>query len=222
MNSAVIQLLVLAGVAIFLILRLKSVLGTREGFEKPPLSVNNKSNGRDRDRPEFDVIEGGPDHDIIDHVPEGSDSARALGEMKKIDHSFSVTEFLQGARSAYEMILMAFEKGELSEVEGLLADDVRASFAEVIAEREAQGLTVDATFMGVREVSLSEATYDDASGEAELTVRFVGELTWEVRNATGEVVEGDRNETRRQRDVWTFARLMGTDDPNWALVATGE
>lgn len=222
MNSAVIQLLVLAGVAIFLILRLKSVLGTREGFEKPPLSVNNKPNARDRDRPEFDVIEGGPDHDIVDNVPEGSDAASALAEMKKIDRDFNVTEFLQGARSAYEMILMAFEKGDLSDVEGLLAEDVRESFAGVIAERERQGLTVEATFMGVRDVTLQEATFNQSTEEAELTVRFTGELTWEVRDANGTVVDGDRNETRRQRDVWTFARVMGTDDPNWSLVATGE
>ena len=95
MNSSVIQLLVLAGIAIFLILRLRSVLGTREGFEKPAQRTPASQGRRDR----FEVIEGGPDRDITDHVPEGSDAARALAAMKQVDPSFSVSEFLGGARA---------------------------------------------------------------------------------------------------------------------------
>ena len=64
--------------------------------------------------------------------------------------------------------------------------------------------------------------FDRNTQEAELTIKFVGELTSVVRNAEGEIVEGNPNEIKRQRDVWTFARVMGTDDPNWKLVATGE
>jgi predicted lipid-binding transport protein (Tim44 family) len=222
MSSAVIQLLVLAGVAIFLILRLKSVLGTREGFEKPPVNVPGRDEHAQRNKPDFEVIEGGPDHDIVDHVESGSDAASALAEMKRVDGDFTVGGFLEGARGAYEMILVAFEKGDLSEVEGFLAEDVRESFADVIAERERQGLTVEASFVGVRELKLVDCTFDKASAEAEVTVKFVGEMTSVVKNAEGEVIEGDPNEIKRQRDVWTFARVMGTDDPNWFLVATGE
>lgn len=222
MSSAVIQLLVLAGVAIFLILRLKSVLGTREGFEKPPVNLPGRDETSQRNKPDFEVIEGGPDHDIVDHVDSDSDAASALAEMKRIDPDFTVSGFLEGARGAYEMILMAFEKGDLSEVEGFLADDVHESFAEVVAERERQGLTIDANFVGVREVKLVDTTFDKETAEAEVTVKFVGELTSVVKNADGEVIEGDPNEIKRQRDVWTFSRVMGTDDPNWFLVATGE
>ncbi|MCA8881057.1 MAG: Tim44 domain-containing protein [Rhodobacteraceae bacterium] len=222
MNSALIQLLVLAGVAIFLILRLRNVLGTREGFEKPPLSMPGKSGARDQARKDFEVIEGGPDHDITDHVEAGSDAAEALTAMKRVDPAFNVKGFLEGARGAYEMILMAFEKGAIADIAPYLADDVRESFAEVIAERERQGLRIDANFVGVREVKLVDAKFDRATSEADVTVRFVGELTSVVRNADGEVVEGDPNEIKRQRDVWTFARVMGTDDPNWQLVATGQ
>ncbi len=76
MNSPIIQLLVLAEMAIFLILRLKSVLGSREGFEKP--SAPERRFRMNRPRHDFEVIEGGPDHDIIDHVAEGSPAADAL------------------------------------------------------------------------------------------------------------------------------------------------
>ena len=223
MNAAVIQLLVLAGVAIFLILRLRSVLGTREGFEKPrvqPPAQTETSRNVQRD---FEVIDGGADdRDITDYVEEGSTAALALASMKSVEPSFSVSEFLGGARGAYEMILMAFENGDLSEIEPFLASDVYESFAEVIAMREEQGLSVDASFVGIRELTLQDAEFDLATNTAELSVRFVGELTSVVRNGDGEIVEGNPNEIKRQRDTWTFGRVMGADDPNWQLVATGE
>lgn len=219
MNSPLLQLLVLAGIAIFLILRLRSVLGTRDGFEKPPSKVSDRSR---RSRPDLEVIEGGPDHDVVDHVPEGSDSAKALSRMKAVDQSFRVGEFLQGARGAYEMIVMAFEKGDLASVRPYLSDEIYAAFASVVEERRAKGLKVDATFVGLAEIGLKEAEFDTTTQEAEITVRFLGELTYVVRDAAGDIVEGDPNAIKRQRDVWTFARTMGSDDPNWILVATGE
>lgn len=222
MSSAVIQLLVLAAIAVFLILRLKSVLGTREGFEKPQVKAPEASVTQMRKRPDLSVIEGGPDRDIVDHVAEGSDAAKALAAMKLVEPSFAVGDFLQGGRSAYEMILMAFENGDIADIKPFLSDEVYESFAEVIAEREANGLTVEANFVGVREVTLTDATFDRDTQEGEVTIRFVGELTSAVRNAEGEIIEGNPNEIKRQRDVWTFARTMGVDNPNWKLVATGE
>ncbi|MBV2359403.1 Tim44/TimA family putative adaptor protein [Thalassococcus sp. CAU 1522] len=219
MNSPIIQLLVLAGIAVFLILRLRSVLGTREGFEKPPLSNQTRDSGARRD---FEVIEGGPDRDITDHVDEKSPSADALARMKRTDPTFSVSEFLSGARGAYEMILMGFERGDIEELKPFLAEDVYDTFAEVVAAREEQGLTIEADFVGVRELTLTNARFEDETGLAEITVRYVGELTSVVKNAEGDIVEGSATSVKRQKDVWTFARNMGSDDPNWQLVATDE
>lgn len=218
MNSPIFQLLVLAGIAVFLILRLRSVLGTREGFEKPPLPPQERSKRASRD---FEVIEGGPDRDITDHVPEGSDSAEALAAMKRVDRDFSVTEFLTGARGAYEMILTAFERGELADIKPFLSEDVYNAFAGVVEQREANGLSIDFTFVGISEVRLAEAEMNQINNEAELTVRFTGEMTSVVYDRGGDVVEGSQTEIKRQRDIWTFARKMGTNDPNWTLVATG-
>ncbi|MDD9921168.1 MAG: Tim44/TimA family putative adaptor protein [Boseongicola sp.] len=220
MSSSLIQLLVLAGIAVFLILRLRSVLGTRDGFEKPPVSGPTSSSRSGR--PEFDVIEGGPDRDITDHVEDGSSSAKALGAMKMAEPGFGVSEFLEGARGAYEMILMAFEKGDLSDVRGFLSDEVAETFQSVIDHRESEGLTVEANFVGVREVALKEAEFNRETNEGEVTVKFVGEITSVVRNRDGDIVEGNPNEIKRQRDVWSFGRKFGSDDPNWQLVATGE
>ena len=219
MNGSLIQLLVLAGIAIFLILKLRSVLGTRDGFEKPPIPLDEV---RPRLRRDFEVIEGGPDRDITDHVAEGSASARALAEMKKAEPGFAVGPFLEGARGAYEMILMAFEKGELDRIRPFLSDDVEASFAEAIAQREQGGLTVEASFLGIKELALHDASFTPESRFGEIAVRFVADQTYVVRNKAGEIVEGSAREVKKTRDIWTFARQMGSDDPNWQLVATGD
>lgn len=219
MNSSLIQLLVLAGIAVFLILKLKSVLGTREGFEKPPIP---QEDAKPRGRKGFEVIEGGPDRDITDHAPEGSDSAKALAAMKSAEPSFAVGEFLGGARGAYEMIFMAFEAGEMAQIKPFLGADVYESFSEAVEAREAQGLTIEAKFIGIRELALQDATFDAATREGEISVRFVAELNSVVRNKMGEIVEGSATEIKRQRDVWTFSRQMGAQDPNWLLVATGD
>ncbi|MDF1854944.1 Tim44/TimA family putative adaptor protein [Pseudooceanicola sp.] len=219
MNSPILQLLVLAGIAVFLILRLRSVLGTREGFEKPPLPQPGAEPVRKRS---FDVIEGGADRDIIDHVPEGSPAAKALEAMKRAEPSFNVSGFLTGARGAYEMILMNFERGELAAIKPFLATEVYDSFSEVVSMREQQGLQIEADFVGLKELTLVDATYDAVTHEAELSVRFIGQLTSVVRDRGGDIVEGKPGEAKTQRDTWTFARQMGSDDPNWLLVATGE
>lgn len=216
MESPVIQLLVLAGIAVFLILRLKSVLGTREGFEKP----HAPNSAPTMKRPELEVIDGGPDPDITDYVAEGSRQAQALAAMKRVEPSFNVSEFVQGARGAYEMILMGFENGELDTIQPFLAEDVYESFVDAVAQREDQGLSIDADFIGVRETTVANASFDEMTSMAEITMRFVGEMTSVVRDKDGEIVEGDPKAVKRQKDTWVFGRHMGADDPNWQLVAT--
>ncbi len=217
MNSPMIQLLVLAGIAVFLILRLKNVLGTREGFEKPPVADQTSQR---RSGPALEVIEGGPDLDIADHVPEDSDAGKALARMKRIEPSFGVSDFLSGARGAYEMIVMGYEKGELAQIQPFLSEEIYESFVDGVAAREDQGLTIEANFFGVRETELVDARLDDATNEAELKIRFVAELTSAVRDAGGDIIEGSTKEIKRQKDTWVFARIMGSDDPNWMLVST--
>ena len=219
MTPSVIQLLVLAGIAVFLFLRLRDVLGTRDGYEPTQDSKGSVANGPARD---FEVIEGGPDQDIADHVDPDSRAGKALSEMKRVEPDFHVGDFLGGARQAYEMILIAFENGDLETLGTFLSRDVFDSFAEVIDDRQAQGLSVSAQFEGIRELTLRDAMFDPANNEAEITIKFLGELTSVVKNEDGEVVEGDPLKAKQQKDIWTFARIMGSQDPNWELVATGE
>ena len=217
------QLIILAAIAVFLILRLRSVLGTRTGFEGPPDRVTQTppTNGAE-ERP-IEVIEGGgTDQDIADHVDVESDSGKALAAMKRIEPDSFVSDFVSGSRQAYERILMAYESGDLETLREVLAPDVYAGFEAAVEQRDEKGLTVDARFIGVREMKLKEARFDDLDNVADITVRFVGELTSVVRDVEGDVVEGDPSEIKRQADVWTFSRVMGSENPNWLLVATGQ
>ena len=220
MSGQMLQILVLAGIALFLVLRLRNVLGTRDGYE-PPKQETPIANGKAAAARDFEVIDGGGiDRDITDHVEPDSETGRALLAMKADEPGFSVAEFVHGAKGAYEMILMAFERGDLDTLEQFLAPEVYSSFSQAVQDRADKGLAIEATFVGVRETKLMEARYDADTHEGEITMRFIGELTSVVRDAAGDIVEGDVNEIKRQRDIWTFARLMGTDNPNWLLVAT--
>lgn len=219
MNNPLIQIIVLAAIAVFLILRLKNVLGTRDGFEPPQTDQPSEPQRR------FEVIEGTaaeaePD-EIFDHAEQGSPAATALLAMKQAEPAFNLSQFIGGAKAAYEMILMSFEKGDLTEVRPFLSDEVAAAFQSVIDDRKARGRSVEAQFLGVRETALAGAEFTSGSAEAEISVRFMGELIVATRDASGEVIEGDAKAPRKQRDVWTFARHMGQADPNWRLVATG-
>ena len=101
-----------------------------------------------------------------------------------------------------------------------MAEDIYESFVDGVAAREDQGLTIEAEFIGVREIKLQDATFDDATQEAEVVVRFIAELTSTVRDQDGNIVEGSPTEVKKQRDTWAFSRIMGSDDPNWLLVST--
>ena len=217
MNPALIELIILAGIAVFLFLRLRSVLGTREGFEKPRMQPKNDAPKRD-----FKVIDGGEDKDITDNVDKNSKSAEALKLIKSEDENFTVNEFLSGARSAYEWILMSFEKNEIDEIRELLSEDVAEAFDAVVDQRVSQGLTIEAEFIGIREMKLVEATYSSNTKTAEISVSFVGEMTSVVKNSSGEIVEGDSKQIKRQKDTWTFSKDIKSSNPNWLLVATGE
>lgn len=219
MNTPVFQLLVLAGIAIFLILRLRSVLGTREGFEKPKMKAPTPTR---RSAPDLEVIDGGPDPDVTDYVDADSPTGVALTAMKTADRSFNVREFVRGARGAYEMILTGFEKGDLADIKPFLSEDVYEAFSGVVEAREQEGLSVDFTFVGISETTISAAEFDTATNEAEISVRFISESTSAVYDNGGDLKEGSPTEIKKQRDVWTFGRTMGTGDPNWFLVATGD
>ena len=218
MSDPMFQLVILGVIALFVIFRLRSVLGTRSGFE--PTNVPKPTFQKEKAPVEESANK--IDRDIADYVPVDSSSGKALSQMKKAEPNFLVTEFIQGAGQAYEMILIAFEEGDRDGLRPFLADDVYDSFDAVITEREKAQLNIDATFIGLREIKLTSAEYDWRAKEGEITLSLVAELTTVVKNINDEIIEGNKNTIKKQKDTWTFSRVMGNDNPNWTLIATGE
>jgi predicted lipid-binding transport protein (Tim44 family) len=127
----------------------------------------------------------------------------------------------RGQKNAYEIILMAYENGDLPTLQSHLANDVYEEFEATVTDRVNKGYKVDANFIGLREIRIRDVIFEDESTNAEITVFFKCELTSVVRDSKEIIVEGSSSKVKSHTDVWTFGRKIGTDDPSWKLIATG-
>ncbi len=221
-----IDIIFFALIAAFLILRLRSVLGRRDGHEgghRDPFAHR-----QDRTRVEDKVVRL-PDR--TEEVPEGYVTASAeparppetpleagFTQIKVADPRFDPQEFTSGARIAFEMILSAFAAGDAATLKTLLNDEVYRNFAQSIREREEAGETMENTLVGVSTTEPVEAYMEGSV--AHVTMKFVSEQINVVRDADGEVADGDPNAVAEVTDFWTFSRDTRARDPNWILVAT--
>ncbi|MEE2773614.1 MAG: Tim44/TimA family putative adaptor protein [Pseudomonadota bacterium] len=215
-----LQILILAAVAAFLFWRLSIVLGSRTGFEKATntevakKSANSAPLGQKLDSD----LDG--DEDISDYLEIDSPSGEALVKMKKVEHDFSVRNFVTGAKQAYEMILMAYERGDLDTLEQYLSPDVYKDFEKVVMDRANKGYNVEANFIGIREIRIKTVDFDENDHLAEIVMFFKCELSSVVKNKDEKVIEGSLSKIKTHSDLWTFGRKMGTPDPSWRLIAT--
>jgi predicted lipid-binding transport protein (Tim44 family) len=228
MNGTVLELLILAGFAAFILYRLYAVLGRRTGNEQPPVDLNRRERvdarrptapvgkednvvplprGRDAPRPGSEI-----------KIPAGTPLAAGVDALRQVDPSFEPDGFVRGAKVAHEMIARAFAQGDRSTLKPLLSEDVYASFDAAITSREKGGHQLDVSFIGLKQANLEEVSLRGRI--AEVTVRFVSELISVTRDAAGAVIEGAAGVVREVTDVWTFARDTRSSDPNWKLVST--
>ncbi len=230
-----IEIIILAAIAGFLFLRLRDVLGRRTGHENPsdyfgPAGpAGSTPNGDDSNA---DTVIPFPGAEQMDPAMRHADIAAVvdlegpIGETliaaKNHEPEFDAEHFVEGSRAAYEMILMGFEAGDKTALRPLLSDEVFDSFTGVIDERAANNLSVDARFVGMRSSKIEGARLDEAAKTLQMDVRFDAEMIVAVRNAEGEVVDGDPAFVRRMNDLWTFERKLGDANPGWLLTETGE
>jgi predicted lipid-binding transport protein (Tim44 family) len=146
------------------------------------------------------------------------DVASALLEIERRDRSFSVDNFLTGARAAYEAITAAFASGDRAMLKSCLSHEVYEDFVAAIAERESRGERMETSLVRVGEPEVVDVRLDE--DEAEVSVRFVSELFSVTRNATGTVVRGNPRKCAAAVDIWTFAKCPASRDPVWKLVAS--
>ena len=217
-----VQILILAAIAAFLFWRLSIVLGIRSGFEKTAdIKVHDVSK-KNQSQSKVEMTVDLDEDDIADYVELSSDAGQSLKKIKEVESSFSVSQFVSGAKKAYEIILMAYEKGDLDVLETHLEDDVYKDFESVVTDRANKGYIVEASFIGVREIRIKNVHLDMEKKFAEITVFFKCELTSTVRDKENNIIEGSSSEIRKHSDLWTFGRRLGSEDPSWKLIATGD
>ena len=211
-----VGIVLLALVAGFLALRLYAVLGKRTGHEQPIAPVE--------DRPVVTVSppvedvragNGGQPSTVFE-----ASAATGVRAIVAADPQFDVGRFVEGAKAAYRMILEAFWRGDEDALAGLTSDDVRAAFAQAIAERRDAGHVLDNRLVNIERASISEAVL---SGRlARVTVRFDADIAAITRDADGNLIAGSMTDAVATHDAWTFERTVRSDDPNWVLVDTDE
>ncbi len=212
--------IVFAGVAIFLVWRLWSVLGTRTGAERPPMQAPRSA------RLGGDIIDVTPAPPPSALSPErwkgvaepGGKLAAGLDAVAGGDPTFDPQHFLAGARAAYEMIINAFAAGNVEALRGLLAPEPLANFTNAIAARNAAGRTMVVTLVSLDKAEIVEAGVRDAL--ASISVKFASKMNSATTDRSGAVVEGSATQVADHVDVWTFARPLASRDPNWRLAAT--
>jgi predicted lipid-binding transport protein (Tim44 family) len=230
-----IYTIIFLALAVFIFLRLRSVLGQRTGSERPPY-----------DRAAPNVLQRTQDNNnvvpmpgtVIDQTPlaptadaapqadrwkgiaeQGTPLAAGLDAIVAQDSSFDPRHFISGARSAYEMIVLAFANGDRRALKDLLSSEVYESFEAVIKDREKHEQKTETRFVSIDKAELVSAEARDRA--AQLTVRFVSQMISVTRDKAGTIVDGNPDKVADITDVWTFARDTSSRDPNWKLVGTG-
>lgn len=229
-----IYTIIFLALAVFIFLRLRSVLGQRTGRERPPYDpfsgrdpVRNPAKDKvvalptrnaDAGAPSPAAGEFNPANRWKDIVEPGSAAAAGLDGIAAADPSFDPKHFLTGARAAYEMVVTAFAEGDRRNLKMLLSKEVYDGFEAAIREREAKGETVETRFVAIDKAEITGAELRGKS--AQVTVRFVSQLISATRNRDGEVIDGSPDRVIDVTDIWTFAHETSSRDPNWKLVAT--
>ena len=213
-------IVILALVALFVGLRLYSVLGERTGHEQhQPIPKAAESEPRVEPRVSQPAVPpvGPADAADMAFVPTAGPGVRAI---LAADPAFDVARFLEGAKAAYRLILEAFWKGEVDTIRPHVDDHVAETFTGAIEQRKTEGLTLDNRLVAIDQAVISEASAE--RGIAILTVRFEADIAAVTRNAEGQVVAGSLSDAVQTRDLWTFRRDISSRDPNWVLIETDE
>ena len=227
-----IYTIIFLALAVFIFLRLRSVLGQRTGRERPPYdpysardAVRGATNdnvvtlpGRAAEAAQKPIETPEPAERWKGIAEPGSAIAAGLDAIVGDDPSFDAQHFVTGARAAYEMIVMAYAEGDRRTLKNLLSKEVYDGFEAAIRERESRGETVETRFVAIDKSDITAAEL--RARTAHVTLRFVSQLVSVTRDKAGNVIDGNPDKVTEVTDVWTFARDISSRDPNWKLVAT--
>jgi predicted lipid-binding transport protein (Tim44 family) len=216
------DIVILALIAGFILLRLRSVLGQKNdtdlGYrrdmsdvkEEPVVLVAKKIvEAKQQAKEEVDTYLLTLKNERI---------AKTLTEIKTKDPQFSATQFLNGARMAYEMVFDSFGKGDKKTLEMLLSKDIYEHFASEIDLREKDETKTETTLVSIKPKDITDAQL--IGSIAQLTVKFDSEQTTLVKDTSGKVIEGNPSHTHLMDDEWVFERDVSSKNPNWKIIET--
>ena len=226
-SLVIVEIVILAMIAAFLGLRLYSVLGRRAEHEEEMLGrmphtpeaqapaprsqqQGDANTAEDRQVPGLERALAG--------IPLGAQ--RAVREIAGADRRFTPVGFIEGAKSAYAMILEAFWSGDRETLNELCDDDVYASFVAAIDAREAAGESVENRLIRIEEAEIVGADFD--APMARITVRFAADIAALTKDRDGNMIAGSLDDEIQSRDVWTFSRKVNATRPDWLLDETDE
>ena len=212
-----VDIILLAMVAGFLILRLRSTLGRRTGHEQNPDGFSRSDNVVNLPSQEPADKNLPPARDI-DPAYQGTPFEEGLTQITLSDPNFSVDTFLNGAGKAFEMIVLAYAHHDTDTLKPLLADDVYSNFASAIQDREDRNESMETELFVIKPAKLEEIEVKDRT--AMIAVRFESDQINVIKDSDGEIVDGDPEEIESVIDIWTFQHNFTSHDPNWQLVAT--
>ena len=214
-------IVILALVAVFIGLRLYSVLGERTGHEQPIVKpADAEADARLEPRTAAAPVTGAAtasENNDLAYLPTAGPGVRAL---LAADPSFDVARFLDGAQAAYRLILESFWKGDLETMRPHVDGHIFDAFAGAVEQRATDGLVLDNRLVAIEQAVIAGAELERKV--AMVTVRFEADIAAVTRNAEGDVVAGSTSDAVQTRDRWTFRRDIGANDPNWQLVETDE
>jgi len=239
-NSFDMTTIVFALLAAFVVWKLRSVLGTRNDAEKPPVNpFTSSAPGRFWGGRRGDTGSGDSDHRVIPlpgaaeppvaiaaakddrwkpYAESGSKAWAGLDAIAAADPAFAIKPFAEGAKSAYELIVTAFAEGNREVLRNLLSPGVFESFAAALGEREKRGEKVTTAFVSIDKVVIDDAGVNGRT--AEIKIHFTAQMITATRDQGGTVIDGSPDKVVQIDDIWTFARDTGSRDPNWKLAAT--
>lgn len=212
-----VGIVLLAMIALFVGLRLYAVLGQRTGHEQQPVTRPEATPGPEpaATAPEAKTAQAEPSGLAFDQG-----ASAGIRAIIAADPGFDVARFLEGAQAAYRMVLEAFWQGDREALADLTDDDVRAAFEAAIAERETARHKLDNRLVAIERALIEDARLDGRT--AEIGVRFDAYVVAVTRDAEGELVAGSMSDAIPTHDVWTFRRVLDSQNPNWRLVETDE
>ena len=225
----ILEIVILAMIAAFLGLRLYSVLGRRAEHEEE--AVPQRFDPADKSGAKPGIASGQAQPAQQTAMAGATQRAaelegvmpaveRGVRDISQADRNFDLTQFMDGAKAAYEMTLEAFWQGDRDTLRELCDSDVYEGFAAAIEERNEAGHVLDNSLVRIEEARIHSASLDKRM--ARISVLFVADIATVTRDADGTVIAGSLDDAIESRDVWTFSRNVGARDPNWLIEETDE